>query len=87
MQGADLANRLQLQQQQGLMSSLLGSQPTTQEQLMAKYLGADLGKDGGLFGSILDYFTKDKPDYTLSPAQVDALSDEEREQAMMDLFN
>ena len=60
MQGADLANRLQLQQQQGLMSSLLGSQPTAQEQLMAKYLGADLGKDGGLFGSILDYFTKDK---------------------------
>jgi hypothetical protein len=31
---------------------------------MAKYLGADLGKDGGLFGSILDYFTKDDP-YTL----------------------
>jgi len=60
MQGADLANRLQLQQQQGLMSSLLGSQPTAQEQLMAKYLGADLGKDGGLLGSILDYFTKDK---------------------------
>ena len=56
MQGADLANRLQLQQQQGLMSSLLGSQPTTQEQLMAKYLGADLGKDGGLLGSIVDFF-------------------------------
>ena len=79
MQGADLANRLQLQQQQGLMSSLLGSQPTTQEQLMAKYLGVELGKDGGFFSSLgggdaptpdwlkaLDptrLFRKDKPEF------------------------
>jgi hypothetical protein len=91
MQGADLANRLQLQQQQGLMSSFLGEQPTMQEQLINRILGgknaAPLTDSGGFFGSIVDYFTKDKPNYTLSPAQVDALSDEEREQAMMDLFN
>ena len=48
MQGADLANRLQLQQQQGLLTSLLGQQPTIQEQLMSQYLGVDLGEDGGL---------------------------------------
>jgi hypothetical protein len=38
MQGADLANRLQLQQQQGLMSSLLGEQPTMQEQLINRII-------------------------------------------------
>jgi hypothetical protein len=48
MQGADLANRLQLQQQQGLLTSLLGNQPTIQEQLMSKYLGVDLEEDDGL---------------------------------------
>ena len=61
MQGADLANRLQLQQQQGLLSSLMGRQPTLQEQLINKIIG---GKDaapltgsegiiGALLGSIL----------------------------------
>jgi hypothetical protein len=73
------------------MSSFLGEQPTMQEQLINRILGgknaAPLTDSGGFFGSIVDYFTKDKPNYTLSPAQVDALSDEEREQAMMDLFN
>ena len=91
MQGADLANRLQLQQQQGLMSSLLGEQPTMQDQLINRIIGgqnaAPLTGSGRFLGSILDYFSKDQPNYTLSPAQVDALSDEEREQAMMDLFN
>ena len=91
MQGADLANRLQLQQQQGLMSTVLGEQPTMQEQLINRIIGgqnaAPLTGSGGFLGSILDYFNKDQPNYTLSPAQVDALSDAEREQAMMDLFN
>ena len=91
LQAEDLANRLRLQRDQGLMTSLLGRQPTMQEQLMNRIIG---GKDatplvdsGGFLGSILDYFSKDQPNYTLSPAQVDALSDAEREQAMMDLFN
>ena len=91
LQAEDLANRLRLQRDQGLMTSLLGQQPTMQEQLMNRIIG---GKDatplvdsGGFLGSILDYFSKDQPNYTLSPAQVDALSDAEREQAMMDLFN
>jgi hypothetical protein len=64
MQGADLANRLQLQQQQGLLTSLMGREPTLQEQLINSIIG---GKDatplkgsGGWFGSILDYFNKDK---------------------------
>ena len=91
MQGADLANRLQLQQQKGLMDSLLGTQATVEQQLINRILnGADasaLTGSGGLLSSILDYFNKDQPNYTLSPAQVDALSDAEREQAMMDLFN
>ena len=64
MQGADLANRLQLQQQQGLMSSLLGEQPTMQEQLINRIINgqnaAPLTGSGGFLGSILDYFNKDK---------------------------
>ena len=91
LQAEDLANRLQQQQQQGMLTSLFGQAPTMQEQLMNRILNgkgaAPLTDSGGFFGSILDYFNKDKPNYTLSPSQVDALSDEEREQAMMDLFN
>ena len=57
LQAEDLANRLQLQQQQGLMSSLLGSQPTMQEQLMKAILekdGISVGDldSGGLFSSL-----------------------------------
>jgi hypothetical protein len=48
LQAEQLANLLQQQQQQGLMTSLLGTQPTVQEQLMSKYLGVDLEEDGGL---------------------------------------
>ena len=59
MQGADLANRLQLQQQQGLMSSLLGSQPTMQEQLMNRIIGganaAPLTGSTGIVGQGIDY--------------------------------
>ena len=57
LQGADLANRLQLQQQEALMGSLLGSQPTLQEQLLAQYVGmtpqqiSSLGS-GGLLSSL-----------------------------------
>ena len=58
MQGADLANRLQLQQQQGLMSSLMGSQPTLQEQLMNRILNPDgpkLEGNTGLLGGAIDW--------------------------------
>ena len=48
LQAEQLANLLQQQQQQGLLTSLLGTQPTIQEQLMSKYLGVDLEEDGGL---------------------------------------
>lgn len=58
MQGADLANRLQLQQQQGLMSSVMGSQPTLQEQLMNRILNPDgpkLEGNTGLLGGAIDW--------------------------------
>ena len=48
LQAEQLANLLQQQQQQGLMTSLLGTQPTIQERLLAEKLGVDLEKDGGL---------------------------------------
>jgi hypothetical protein len=57
MQGADLANRLQLQQQQGLLSSLMGQQPTLQEQLINKIIGgkdaAPLTGSEGIIGALL----------------------------------
>lgn len=45
LQSEDLANRLQLQQGQSILDSLLGSQATTQEQIVK----AILEKDGGSF--------------------------------------
>ena len=48
LQAEQLANLLQQQQQQGLMTSLLGTQPTIQEKLLAEKLGVDLEEDGGL---------------------------------------
>ena len=64
LQAEDLANRLRLQRDQGLMTSLLGQQPTMQEQLMNRIIGgqnaAPLADSGGFLGSILDYFNKDK---------------------------
>ena len=39
LQGADLANRLQLQQQEALMGSLLGRKPTLAEQIAAREAG------------------------------------------------
>jgi hypothetical protein len=53
MGGADLANRLQIAQRQGLMQQALGTQPTSQEQMIAQLLGVDLGEDNGVLGSIL----------------------------------
>jgi hypothetical protein len=96
MQGADLANRLQLQQQQGLMSSVMGSQPTLQEQLMNRIINPDgpkLEGNTGLFGGVLDWgkellgFGEDKPNFTLKPSEIDKLSDAEKEQALYNLFN
>ncbi len=64
MQGADLANRLQLQQQQGLLSSLMGQQPTLQEQLINRILGgkdaAPLTGSDGWLGSLFNLLNKDK---------------------------
>jgi len=64
LQAEDLANRLRLQRDQGLMTSLLGQQPTMQEQLMNRIIGGanatPLVDSGGFLGSILDYFNKDK---------------------------
>ena len=53
LQGADLANRLELQQMQAMADALIGRQPTTQEQLLGQYLGIDIGEDtGGLLSSL-----------------------------------
>ena len=55
LQAEDLANRLQLQQQQGLMGSVFGEQPTIQEQLMNRILnpnGPALTGSDGLAGSL-----------------------------------
>lgn len=53
LQGADLANRLELQQMQAMTDALIGRQPTTQEQLLGQYLGIDIGEDtSGLLSSL-----------------------------------
>lgn len=54
LQAEDLANRLQLQQGQSILDSLLGSQATTQEQILNRILNPDgepLGDTQGLFDS------------------------------------
>lgn len=58
MQGANMANLLQQQQMQGLMSSAFGKAPTMQEQLINRVLnpnGGMLTDDGGLVGQGFDY--------------------------------
>ena len=59
IQGQDLGNRLQLQQQQGLMNLLLGQQTSPLDQAKIAQIYAAIGKDnpsasGGLLGSILN---------------------------------
>jgi len=60
MQGADLGNRLQQAQMQGMLQSAFGSQPTMQEQLLNQIINPDgdmLSNSGGLFGSGIDWLT------------------------------
>ena len=60
LQAEDLANRLRLQRDQALMTSLLGRQPTMQEQLMNRIIGGvnatPLAGDTGLAGQLLGLF-------------------------------
>ena len=56
LEGANMANLLEQQQLQGMLTSALGTAPTTQDQLLNQLLnrGSDALQDGGgLFGSIL----------------------------------
>ena len=58
MQGANMANLLQQQQMQGLMSSAFGQAPTMQEQIINRFLNPDSGmltNENGLFGQGLDW--------------------------------
>ena len=53
MQGANMANLLQQQQLQGLISSTVGSQPTSVEQALLQQLGVSpSGSSGGLLGML-----------------------------------
>ena len=101
LQAEDLANRLQLQQQQGLMGSVFGEQPTIQEQLMNRILnpnGPALTGSDGLFESLsssLGFGDAPTPDIIkainplnlFKPKPQPTLSGAEREQAMADFFN
>ena len=65
IQGQDLGNRLQLQQQQGLMNLLLGQQTSPLDQAKIAQIYAAIGKDnpsasGGLLGSILNSWLGEK---------------------------
>ena len=58
MSGANMANLLQQQQMQGLMSSAFGQAPTMQEQLINRFLNPDGGmltNEGGLLNQGLDW--------------------------------
>jgi len=64
MQGADLANRLQLQQQQALMNSLFGNQPTMKEMISAKAVGLDPSQMGqGGWMSMLGFGDAETPEW------------------------
>jgi hypothetical protein len=55
MQGADLANRMEQAQLQGMLSQAVGSAPTAQEQLLNQLLNpgsAPLAGSSGLLGSL-----------------------------------
>ena len=60
LEGANMANLLEQQQLQGMITSAIGSAPTTQEQILNQLLngkGSDPLQDGGgLLGSILGAF-------------------------------
>ena len=97
MQGANMANLLQQQQLQGLMTGAVGKPLTAQEQLMNAMIGrlggTPIEAGGGMLGGVLDWgkellgFGEDKPNFTLNPSEIDKLSDAEKEQALYNLFN
>ena len=82
MSGANMANLLQQQQMQGLMSSAFGQAPTMQEQLINRFLNPDGGmltNEGGLLNQGLDWLSNkfggsssSSPNYgSATPAQID----------------
>lgn len=52
MGGADMANRLQQQQMQGMMSGMLGQGMTMEEQLLAAITGRNPQADNGMLGAL-----------------------------------
>ena len=52
MQGLELATGLESSKRSSLTDTLLGRQPTLQEQLLGSALGVDVSSDGGLFSSL-----------------------------------
>jgi hypothetical protein len=48
LQGTELANALQLQQQEGMLEAVLGKEPTLQEKLLAQYVGMTPSQIEGL---------------------------------------
>ena len=65
LQAEDLANRLQLQQGQGVMEALMGQtvSPLQQAQIAEIYanIGMEAPSTGGFLGSIFDYFNQGTP--------------------------
>jgi hypothetical protein len=80
IQGQDLGNRLQLQQQQGLMNLLLGQQASPLDQAKIAQIYATLDPSnrpvsGGLLGSILNSWLgekKEEPTATPTPTPTGA---------------
>ena len=79
MQGANMANLLEQQQLQGMLTSVFGQAPTAQEQILNQLLNkgsAALQDGGGLLGSILGSIggsnSSSSPNYgSATPAQID----------------
>lgn len=90
LQGTQLSQEAQLQLNKDLLTSIAGRQDPLTASFGGGFLGSIVqptidrlpGFLGGLFSS-----RPEQPNYTLTPEEVDVLSDEQREQAMFDLFN
>lgn len=90
LQGSSVAEANRLAQLQNLATTLTGRQDPLTGSFGGGFLGSIVqptidrlpGFLSGLFSS-----RPEQPNYTLTPEEVDVLSDEQREQAMFDLFN
>jgi hypothetical protein len=90
LQGTQLSQEAQLQLNKDLLASIAGRQDPLTGSFGGGFLGSIVqptidrlpGFLSGLFSS-----RPEQPNYTLTPEEVDVLSDEQREQAMFDLFN